>query len=244
MLTGGSSHTISLEQLLPILMSTPESKQPPRLPFKFQGGFEFSTQTVGSILAVQGVLQMIAQLVLFPWINRKIGSLRTFWLTMGTYPLLYLIAPYLALLPERLRIPGIFLLLVWKVTAQSLSYPSLNMMLVRASPSTKVLGTLNGAAASSASLCRGLGPTVSGAIATAGEHNGISGLAWWVCAGIALVAWIPGSLMEEKETKEGTKEDEETGFAEALVPHDSDTDSVSTILPYGTVEVMPPSLPK
>jgi hypothetical protein len=181
---------------------------------------------------------MFAQIVVFPWINRRMGSLRTFWLTMVTYPFLYIIAPYLALLPRQLRIPGIFVLLVWKVTAQSLSYPSLNMMLVRASPSTKVLGTLHGAAASSASLCRGFGPTISGAIMTAGQSHGISGLAWWVCAGIAFIAWIPGSLMEEKETQQGVEQDEEAGFADRLVSHDSDSDSVTPISPYGTVDAM------
>ena len=156
------------------------------------GGFGYSTQRIGTILAVQGVLQMVAQVVFFPWISRKLGNLRTFWITIASYPFLYILAPYLVLLPEVLRLPGIFLLLVWKVTAQSLSYPSLNIMLANAAPSRKVLGTLNGAAASSASVCRGFGPTVSGALAALGGSLGVLGLAWWACAGIAMIGWIPG----------------------------------------------------
>ncbi|KAF2659931.1 MFS general substrate transporter [Lophiostoma macrostomum CBS 122681] len=234
-------HTISLEQLLPILMSHEESKQKPELPFKFEGGFNFSTQTIGSILAVQGALQMVAQLVVFPWISKRLGSLRTFWLTIALYPFLYLIAPYLALLPRRFRIPGIVLLLVWKVTAQSLSYPSLNILLANSAPSKRVLGTLNGTAASSASVCRGFGPTISGAVATLGDNMGVSGLAWWTIAGVAMIAWIPGSFMKEERRRpgfQGIDEDEETGLSVALVDTGSDADSVITLTSDETAEAV------
>ncbi|KAF2175483.1 MFS general substrate transporter [Zopfia rhizophila CBS 207.26] len=205
-------HTISLEQLLPILMSRGQSNTTPQLPFKFKGGFEFSTRTIGIILSIQGVLQIFAQVVVFPWVSQKLGSLRTFWLTIALYPFLYLLTPYLALLPERFRIPSIILILVWKVTAQSLSYPILAIMLANAAPSKKVLGTLNGAAASSASVCRGFGPTVSGVIDTTGDSIGLSGLAWWTCAGIAAIGWIPGFFMKEERRwprLRGTEEDED-----------------------------------
>jgi hypothetical protein len=224
-------------------MSSPESDKAPQLPFKFQGGFEFSSKKIGVILAVQGILQMIAQLFVFPWTIKRLGALRTFWLTIASYPFLYLMAPYLALLPQHFRIPGIILLLVWKVTAQSLSYPSLNIMLANAAPSKKVLGTLNGVAASSASVCRGFGPTISGAVATLGDINGYSGLAWWVCAIIAMVAWAPGSFMKEERNRpgfRGTQEDEEIGLTEALACADSDADSVITLTPEESIEAVLP----
>lgn len=211
------------------------------LPFYFQGGFNFSPQTNGALLSVQGALQMIAQLVIFPWISKKLGSLRTFWLTIAFYPFLYVLAPYLALLPKNLRIPGIILLLVWKVTAQSLSYPSLAIMLANASPSKKVLGTLNGAAAASASVCRGFGPTVSGAVDSVGDRIGMSGLAWWTCAGIAAIGWMPGFLMKEERKRpgfRGVEEDEETGLGEALAHPDADAESVMTLTPDDTGEAL------
>ncbi|KAJ4359677.1 uncharacterized protein N0V89_000233 [Didymosphaeria variabile] len=222
-------HTISLEQLLPILMSRDESRGEDRnLPFYFTGGFHLSTQTNGLILSIQGVLQMFAQLVIFPWISKKLGNLRTFWLTIALYPFLYIMAPYLALLPKSLRIPGIVLLLVWKVTAQALSYPSLAIMLANASPSRKVLGTLNGAAAASASVMRGFGPTVSGAVDSVGVQIGMSGLAWWTIAGVAIIGWAPGFAMQEKRK---ITEDEEAG---------SDTDSVLTLALDGEAGVRLP----
>lgn len=212
-----------------------------QLPFHFKGGFHFSTQTNGALLAVQGILQMFAQVVLFPWISKKLGSLHTFWLTIACYPFLYFLAPYLALLPTNLRVPGIILLLVWKVTAQSLSYPSLAIMLANASPSKKVLGTLNGAAASSASVCRGFGPTVSGAVDTWGDHLGMSGLAWWTCAGVAAIGWLPGFLLKDERRRPGFRggeDDEEAGLGEALIDSESDVESVITLTPDDAAEAV------
>ncbi len=228
------SHTISLEQLLPILMSKqPPSKDTQNLPFHFSGGFGWSTQRNGAFLAIQGVLQMFAQIILFPWLNKKLGSLRTFWITLCLYPILYLFAPYLALLPESLRVPGLLALIVGKVTFQSLSYPSLAIILTNSSPSKRVLGTLNGVAMSSASVCRGFGPTVSGAMDSLGDSLGMSGLAWWTIAGVALLGWLPGFALNEgsKQNYLATQDDEE-----ALSDTASDAESVMTLTPDETEE--------
>ncbi|KAF7452570.1 mfs multidrug transporter protein [Pyrenophora tritici-repentis] len=227
-------HTISLEQLLPILMSkkvpTGDSQQ---LPFHFEGGFGWSTQTTGAFLAAQGFLQMFAQVIVFPWLSRKLGSLRTFWITLSCYPVLYLLAPYLAILPEKLRIPGLVVLLIAKVTFQSLSYPSLAIILANSSPSKKVLGTLNGVAMSSASISRGFGPTISGAVDSLGTSLHMSGLAWWTIAAVALIGWLPGFALQEssKRTNYAAKDDEE-----ALIDTDSDAESIMTLTPDEAVE--------
>jgi MFS family permease len=228
------SHTISLEQLLPILMS--KAAYVPgtaTLPFEFEGGFGWETQNIGAFLAMQGAMQMVAQLFLFPWLSKKLGSLRTFWITMCLYPVLYILAPYLALLPENLRIPGLVFLLIGKVTFQSLSYPSLAIILANSSPSKRVLGTLNGAAASSASVMRGFGPTISGAVDSFGGHHHMSGLAWWAIACVALMGWLPGLMLKESD-KPAISEDDE----EALVDCASDAGSVLTLTPDEEAEMV------
>jgi len=220
-------HTISLEQLLPILMSKhvpTEGSQ--HLPFRFEGGFGWSTQTTGAFLAVQGFLQMFAQVILFPWVSKRLGSLRTFWITLACYPILYLLAPYLAILPENLRIPGLAVLLMAKVTFQSLSYPSLAIILANSSPSKKVLGTLNGVAMSSASISRGFGPTISGAVDSLGTTLHMSGLAWWAIAAVALLGWLPGFALTETKRSSFAAQDEES-----FIDSDSDAESVITLTP-------------
>ncbi|EMD68175.1 hypothetical protein COCSADRAFT_33137 [Bipolaris sorokiniana ND90Pr] len=229
-------HTISLEQLLPILMSKKlPSGDNQHLPFHFEGGFGWSTQTTGAFLAAQGFLQMFAQVIVFPWLSKKLGSLRTFWITLSCYPILYLLAPYLAILPESLRIPGLMVLLLAKVTFQSLSYPSLAIILANSSPSKKVLGTLNGVAMSSASIARGFGPTVSGAVDSLGTSLHMSGLAWWTIAAVAFLGWLPGFALQEGNKRPNfTCQDDE----EALLDNDSDADSIITLTPDETVDTV------
>ena len=181
-----NSHTISCEQLLPVLLSLSESRESVALPFKFLGGFGLRTKEIGFILSLQGILQMIAQIFFFPWITMKLGSLNTFRLVIVTYPLLYTLVPYLVLLPHGVRMYGVYLVLAWKVTAQSLAFPSMAIMISNSAPSKRVLGTLNGAAASSASLCRAIGPTLSGLIQSTGLRVGYVGLPWWSCASVAV----------------------------------------------------------
>ncbi|RAR00934.1 mfs general substrate transporter [Stemphylium lycopersici] len=229
-------HTISLEQLLPILMSKKvPSGDNQHLPFHFEGGFGWSTQTTGAFLAAQGFLQMFAQVIVFPWLSKKLGSLRTFWITLSCYPILYLLAPYLAILPESLRIPGLTVLLIAKVTFQSLSYPSLAIILANSSPSKKVLGTLNGVAMSSASVARGFGPTVSGAVDSLGTSLHMSGLAWWTIAAVAFLGWLPGFALQEgnKRISFAVQDDEES-----LLDNDSDAESIITLTPDETVETV------
>ncbi|KAF2130627.1 MFS general substrate transporter [Dothidotthia symphoricarpi CBS 119687] len=230
-------HTISLEQLLPIMMSKQVPKhEAQQLPFYFSGGFGWTTQKTGGFLAMQGALQMIAQVFLFPYLSKKLGSLRTFWITLSLYPLLYILAPYLALLPTNLRTPGLMVLLVAKVTFQSLSYPSLAIILANSSPSKRVLGTLNGAAASAASISRGFGPTISGAMDSWGEHIGMSGLAWWTIAGVAFLGWAPGFFLQEGNKRSiyaRIPEDEES-LADSM----SDTASIITLTADEPVETV------
>lgn len=204
-----------------------------RLPFHFSGGFGWKSQTNGIFLALQGFLQMFAQIIVFPMLSKRLGSLRTFWITLCLYPVLYFIAPYTALLPEHLRVPGLMIVLIGKVMFQSLSYPSLAIILTNSSPSKRVLGTLNGIAMSSASISRGFGPTISGAMDSLGERWHMSGLAWWTIAAVALLGWLPGFAMNE-----GLQRPNYVGLDEedCLGDSTSDAESVITLTQDETVQ--------
>ena len=145
---------------------------------------------------------MIAQIFFFPWVTRKLGSLCTFRVVVMAYPLLYMLIPYLVLLPHSLRTFGIYVVLAWKVTAQSLAFPSMAIMIANSTPSKRVLGTLNGAAASSASLCRAIGPTFSGFVQSSGLRIGYVGLPWWTSAGVAVCGASLSLLMNDKRKEE------------------------------------------
>ncbi|KAF9887059.1 hypothetical protein FE257_010553 [Aspergillus nanangensis] len=194
-------HSVSFDQLMPVFLSTPKSTENITLPFKFTGGLGMATKPIGFMLAVQGVYSMIAQLWLFPFVVRHFGTLRTFRFVLLVWPPLYLLVPYLILLPEVLQTTAVYVALICKITFHVIAFPATAILLANAAPSSKVLGSINGAAASTASLSRAFGPTVTGFLHSRGLESGYSVLAWWACGIVCVIGAIQSFWMEETEPR-------------------------------------------
>ena len=182
---------------MPVFLSTSTTTDTPSLPFKFTGGFGLSSKTIGTLLSIQGVYSMVAQLFFFPFIVKRLGTLRLFRVVATTWPLLYFIVPYMVLLPPSFQIPGVMFCLLWRITAQVLAFPANAILLTNAAPSSMVLGLVNGVAAATASFSRALGPTTSGLIHSAGLSLGYTGFAWWIGGLIASMGALESFLIRE-----------------------------------------------
>ncbi|KUI60729.1 hypothetical protein VP1G_07897 [Cytospora mali] len=214
-------HTMAFDQLFPVFLSSPApaTRQPISLPFKFVDGFDMDQQQIGWILSIQGIYQLFATVFLFPFVVSKIGTLHLFRLLAMTYFFLYFFTPYLVLLPEDLRVVGVYIAVIWRCTFSAMAYPSNAILLTNSAPSLQTLGTINGVAASTASLCRAFGPTITGFLYAVGLSTGYSGLALW-CNGIVTIAgaWVSFQLTEPKgRMDEKVNEDEEAATEAATV---------------------------
>jgi hypothetical protein len=198
---------MTFDAMLPILLSSKEPKDgsPWKLPFKFVSGYGLTTKQIGIVLSVQGLYSMIATVFLFPIVVRKLGALGLFRTITLSYPLLYIVTPYMVLLPGSLRMAGVYVLAIWKCTFATMAYPSNAILLTNSAPSLLMLGTINGVAASTASLSRAFGPTISGILFSTGVKLGYSGLAWWCSAFITIV----GAVISLKMTDKGGRMDNE-----------------------------------
>ncbi|KAL4809234.1 MFS multidrug transporter [Aspergillus unguis] len=192
-------HSVSFDQLMPVFLSTPKDNKEVALPFKFTGGLGLTTKTIGLMLAVQGVYSMIAQLWLFPFVVRHFGTLRTFRFVLLVWPPLYLLVPYLILIPEKFQMAAAYVALISKITFHVIAFPSTAILLANAAPSSKVLGSINGAAASTASLSRAFGPSVTGFLHSKGLASGYSVISWWACGVVCFIGAIQSFWMEESE---------------------------------------------
>lgn len=190
---------MTFDQLFPVFLSDdPNQNQSElRLPFKFDNGFSMDTKEIGVILSVQGGYSLLSNYIFFPFVVKRTGPRRLFMSIAMSYFLLYLVTPYLALLPERYRMIGIYTVVIWKCTFSTLAYPSNMILLTNSALSNKTLGTINGVAASTASLCRAFGPTISGALYTLGRNSGYSGLPWWSTAILAIFGAIVSTQIPE-----------------------------------------------
>lgn len=206
---------MTFDQLFPVFLSTdpPANREPPKLPFKFVDGFGYDTHTTGMILSVQGVYSMISTFFFFPFVTRRLGNLAVFKFLSMTYFVLYLVTPYLVLLPEQLQLVGIYITVIWKCTFATMAYPTNAILLTNSAPSTVSLGTINGVAASTASLCRAFGPTISGFLYALGIEIGYSGLAWWSTAVVTVVGGVLSCYMKETKGRFDEKDDIETGLS-------------------------------
>ena len=162
---------------------------------------------------------MMAQLFLFPFVVRRFGNLKTFRFVVMSWPLLYFLTPYLILLPPKFRMAGVYFCLCWKITAQVLAFPSNAILLTNSAPSMLVLGVINGIAASTASLSRTFGPTVSGFIHTWGLKMGCTGLVWWAAGLVCVVGAVESLWMAEVggRMNQPVVRDEEVVTTEVLV---------------------------
>lgn len=200
---------MTFDQLFPVFLSTAPPKHPVmELPFKFVDGFGLETKTIGVIMSVQGLYSLLSNFMIVTPVTRRLGSLRLFRLLTFSYFALYLVTPYVVLLPESLRMPAIYVLVIWKCTYSTMAYPNNAILLANAAPSKQVLGTINGIAASTASLCRALGPMLSGALYAVGLQTGYSGLAWWFSGLVTIAGAYLSSQISEGEPQAPTPEEE------------------------------------
>lgn len=222
-------HTMTYDQLLPIFLSTSPQHRPVSLPFQFSDGFGYDTATVGVIIGLQGVYAILSNLVIVPFVLKHVGSLRLFRLTSLSYFALYFVTPYLVLLPDHLRMYGIYAALVWKCTFSTVAYPSNAILLANSAPSLLALGSINGVAASTASLCRGFGPTISGLLYAAGLKAGYSGLPWW-CSGLMTIvgAYVSLQITESNDRPDEKQEDIENEPTAMAVSNETTVDSRSS----------------
>lgn len=181
-------HSMSYDHLLPIFLQDERIQpSPPITPFSIPGGLGFSTQRVGVIMSINGVIALFIQAAIFPLVTSWLGVWKTFVMVTVLQPLAYLIVPYLTFLPLNLVTSGIYFCLTIRNLTAILAYPIILIMLKEAVTCPSNLGKVNGLAASAGAASRTIAPPLAGYLYGLGTSIGFTGLAWW---GSALVAAI------------------------------------------------------
>lgn len=151
------------------------------------GGLGLSVRAVGVIMAVNGVIALFVQAVIFPIAADKIGIHRLFLLVTVLHPIAYLIMPALLYVPESLLYTAIYTCLTVRNILSIILYPVLLILIKEATPSRKALGKVNGLAASAGAACRMMAPPVAGFLYARGSRVDCTAVAW---LGSAVVAGV------------------------------------------------------
>ena len=169
--------------------STPDKRW---LPFMFTGGLGMPASTVGIATSFLGIIGMILQVTLYPPVQARLGTIRSFRWFLPLFPLAYFVAPYLSILPSTTKSPepssgfflwvGIVLVLFLQVTARTFTLPASIILLNNCSPHPSVLGTIHGLGQSVSAGFRTVGPVVGGWWYGYGLDIGMVAWGWWLVA--------------------------------------------------------------
>ncbi|EGC48466.1 MFS transporter [Histoplasma capsulatum var. duboisii H88] len=183
-------HSMTYDHLLPIFLQDDRTGTTSILVkylLKIPGGLGLSVQTVGLIMAVNGVIALLIQAIVFPLLAEWLGVWNVFVLVTVLHPIAYFIVPFLTSLPQKLLFPGIYTCLTIRNFFSILAYPVLLILIKQACPSHSVIGKINGLAASAGAACRTIAPPIAGYLYSIGSRIEFTGLAWWGSAMVAIV---------------------------------------------------------
>lgn len=200
-------HSMTYDHLLPIFLQDERKSSISTMAIKsfdIPGGLGMTTQAVGIIMSINGLIALFIQAIIFPILAAWLGIWKLFILVTLLHPIQYFMVPYLVFLPRDLLYPGIWVCLTARNFTSILAYPLLLILLKEASPSPAVLGKINGLSASAAAACRTVAPPMAGYLYDVGAQQGFTGLAWWGSGIVAIFGAGQAFLVDREKHKIAT----------------------------------------
>ncbi|KAH8905880.1 MFS general substrate transporter [Coniochaeta sp. PMI_546] len=204
-------HSVAYDQVLPVFLNYPRQvpdEHNTQLPFKFSGGFGLSSDRIGTIFTVYGIACGIIQFFVFPPLCTRFGVLNCYRAAALTFPLVYLITPYTALIQDdKLRYALFMVIMLVKGFVVIVGFPCTTILLTNSASSLRILGTLNGYATSFSGLGRAIGPAMTGSVFSLGVQKGYMIFPWWTLAAVSLIGALPSWYIVEGDGPSGKAPD-------------------------------------
>jgi hypothetical protein len=166
-------------------------------PFIFTGGMGLPPRSVGMAMAILGFLGICLQLLVYPSVSARLGTVLSWRIFLLFFPVTYFLVPYLSLVPSSADSPppqpksgvlvwgALTFVLLFQVIGRTFALPAQTILVNNCTPHPSVLGTVHGVAQSFSSLARTVGPMSCGLLYGLGLAKGVVGAVWW---GLSLVA--------------------------------------------------------
>ncbi|GAA6007457.1 hypothetical protein JCM10207_006348 [Rhodosporidiobolus poonsookiae] len=159
--------TVALDALLILFCYSPLSI----------GGLGFKESSIGTALSLSGLSAVSFQLLLFPPLQARVGTVPLYRALMSLWPVVFALFPVMSYAAQHWGTKAVWgwltVFLMLKSIA-NMSYATNMLTLTDAAPSKRLLGTLNGVAQMGSSLMRSVGPfTASSLFAFSVSHPSI-----------------------------------------------------------------------
>ncbi|KAF3480874.1 MFS transporter [Arthroderma uncinatum] len=185
-------HTSAFTALCFVFLPTPRAPGSYNGLFHFGGGLGMSSSKVGVATAIIGLVGLPIQIFIYPRVQWRLGTLRSFRIFLPFSPVAYILAPFLVLIPNHpyLVWPALSAVIFLQVVSRTFSLPATVILVNNSVPDRSVLGTLHGVAQSASSASRTLGPLIAGWGLGLGLKHNIVGAIWWSLAIEAFLGWL------------------------------------------------------
>ena len=214
-----AGHLGTFTNLWAIFLSTPVEKanrQHP--PIQFNGGLGMQPREVGFAMSALGVLGVTLQLVVYPMLNDRFGTITIWQGALFVFPIVYTLAPFPSLVASESAKGGksvmawiamLFVLFLFVMGRTGVT-PATTLLINDCTPHPSVRGTIHTAGTVIGNLSRSLFPIIAFSIFGKGLDIGVVGLGFWCLAGLAILACVASRwVMEGSNGKEIVLEGEE-----------------------------------
>lgn len=200
-----SLHSIAYNQFLPVLLAltyNPDNK----FPWKISGGLGWSLGQIGTLLSSTGMVGIGIILIIFPFMDAKLGTILGYRASVSLFPFVYFITPWIIFtltdynpnIPTWVN-PAVMYLLNSLKTLGTATGLSQIMILCHRAALPEHRAYVNSSTMSITALARFVGPVVFGYLMSFGEDHEIGWLIWWMMALLAVGGMVQSFYIVELE---------------------------------------------
>ena len=162
---------------------------------------------VGFAMSTLGAIGVTLQLVIYPMLNDRFGTIRIWRAALFVFPVAYALAPFPALIAS-LAIASVsgkaiivwisvgFVLLLFVVGRTGVT-PATTLLINDCTPHPSVRGTIHTAGTVIGNLSRSFFPVIAFAIFGKGLEVGVVGLGFWCLACLGILACVASRWVEQ-----------------------------------------------
>ena len=185
-------HMSAFNAMTFVFLSAPRAPEGSHHGIHFGGGLGLPSSRVGLATAIIGVIGLPLQILVYPQVQSRLGTLTSFRAFLPFSPLAYALMPFLVVIPRYpwLVWPAFTVVVGLQVISRTFSLPAAIILVNNSVTNASVLGTVHGVAQSISSAARTLGPFVGGWGLGLGFKENLVGGIWWFLAVEALVGWL------------------------------------------------------
>ncbi|KAK6460758.1 major facilitator superfamily domain-containing protein [Scheffersomyces coipomensis] len=207
-----SLHNVTYNEFLPIFLAARFQKDKLKFPFTIEGGFGLDSNYIGTLFSSTGIMGMLIILVIFPWLDRKLGTINGYRLSVSIFPIVYFLVPFTIFTLNKFN-PNfpvwatpvmLYTLTSLKTLASATGMPQV-MLLNHRAAHKEHRAYVNSATMSIISLARFTGPIVFGYLMSLSDKLSMGQLTWWVMSLMAAVGMVQSYWMEEYDEDEDEK---------------------------------------